>query len=193
MRMNYRKEELQAFLRGKLLPGKVSPSLRARHPWVLQSLRPLRNPEWFLTLRASHRRTAVFDWIVAKKVLSHVPSWGEKVTGCLCISTDWETTLLKTLQLLELKISRSLRSRLSSLPHSILDQAKRIFLGYCPSILLASDWNPVRVAETSRIGVGYKDRGTLGSGLSWKDQILPVEDIASQPRSFAYQVHLSLG
>lgn len=193
MRLRYRKEELEAFLKGRLLPGKVSPSLRARHPFVFQSLRPLRNPEWFLMLRASHRRQVLFDWILSKRLQTLSLNWGEKVIALLGVSTDWETKLLKTLRLEEDSISRSLTQRILSLPLPIKEKAKRIYLGFEPSIVLASDWNPVRVKETARIGVGYKDRGTLGSGLSWRDQILPAEELTPEPSAFAYQVYLSLG
>lgn len=37
-------------------------------------------------------------------------------------------------------------------------------------------WNPVITLEERRIGVGYKDKGSLSSAPSWKDQIFFTEE-----------------
>jgi len=60
-------------------------------------------------------------------------------------------------------------------------------------VIMVADWVPQKRFSIRRIGVGYKDKGHLGTGLSWKDQILPVEDLDPEPESFAYLLLLTLG
>lgn len=191
MRLRIRSEELLAFMRGSLLPRKPGPLLKARHPRVLVRVPHSTISSWILILRSSHSRKQILDWLVAKYYLGHAWGKGEILISYLLVKDDWEYSLLEDLLQKKRLIQR--RNRMIGLETAFLNQARRITHGYEPSVIFAPEWQVTRIQPVRRIGVGYKDQGNLGTGLSWRDQILHVEDVTPQPDSFAYLVHLSLG
>lgn len=173
--MKYRQKELVAYFEGSLLPGKVEPSLRARHPEILSKYSPLQFRDWQVSLRSSHKPDALFRWLVSKKALGLSLNWGEKILLFHVGLHDSRIVLLQTLlrEKDEDLVLRLATQRFGG--NSTLVELNRILRGYEPSVLYDKEWRPQRLPPVRRIGVGYKDKGTLGSGLSWKDQILPEE------------------
>jgi hypothetical protein len=57
----------------------------------------------------------------------------------------------------------------------------REFCSFVPKLLIEKVWTAeVQIPPTRYIGVGYKDKGTLSSGLSWKDQISDDEEVSTK-------------
>lgn len=177
-RMSARKAEIEAFIKGSLLPGEVEPSLRARHPKVLSKYRHWIFPQWEVYLLGSHTRRNNIFWLLSKLSLGMQLNEAERLVGFSLLATDLEGTLF--LDLLE-------RRRNSEVPGSVLFvqnhltipflvQCSRRIGGYRPSVIYSKRWNPVRLPPKKVIGLGYNDHGTLGSGPSWKDQILTDEE-----------------
>ena len=57
-----------------------------------------------------------------------------------------------------------------------INLARRIRNGSPCSFDAFKVWSPVVLSEERRMGVGYKDHGSLSSAPSWKDQILFTEE-----------------
>lgn len=193
-RMKYRQKELNAYFEGSLLPGTVEPSLRARHPEILSKYSPHNSPGWVVSLRCSHKPDALFRWLVSKKVLGFLLNQGERLLIYHLGLPDRNIVLLQTL-LREKDTDLVLRlSRQRFAGNSHLVELNRILHGYRPSVLYDKEWKPQKLPPVRRIGVGYKDKGTLGSGLSWKDQILPEEGpTSSMQNEFNLKVLTLLG
>lgn len=177
-RMKARKAEIEAFIKGSLLPGEVEPSLRVRHPKILSMYRHWIYPQWKVYLRGSHTRRSSIHWLFSKLSLGMQLNQTEILIGFVLVETDLEgilfSDLLKRRRNQDTSLSTPFVQNQRTLPFLI--QCSRIIGGYRPSVIYSKSWSPVRLPPKKVIGVGYKDHGSLGSGPSWKDQILPAEE-----------------
>lgn len=60
----------------------------------------------------------------------------------------------------------------------IQGQLRRIYLGYRPDVFCVKRWKEEKIPYIRTIGVGYKDKGTLSSAPSWKDQMILDEGVS---------------
>lgn len=178
LRIRHRIGEIEAFFNQTLLPASTDLSLRARHPKILSMYRHGEIPQWKVYLRASHSSRKIFHWLTSKRMLGFSLSRGEELIFYAALSSDQEADFFLSLKELERKISHPglalLPQREDSIP--LLIEMTRILNGYQPSVVYLKNWSPNILPELRRIGVGYKDKGSLGSGPSWKDQILTEEE-----------------
>jgi len=65
--------------------------------------------------------------------------------------------------------------------------------GTSVSVYGSKEWKPQVIPLLRRIGVGYKDKGTLGTGLSWKEQYVSEEDPEPQIEWFQSLVYSLTG
>lgn len=194
LRVVARKKEIQAYFEGTLLPGETLPSLRARHPRILSKYALHQFPKWEVSLRCSHTSEALFRWICSKKVLGYRLSYEEKLLLYHLGLEDRRVVLLQSLlQVRDQNLAILLaKGRFEHNPSLVY--LNRILLGYRPSVLYSKAWKTRRTPSIRIIGVGYKDKGTLGSGLSWKEQILPEEEeTPSALNEFNLSVYSLLG
>lgn len=177
LRIKHRIGEIEAFFNQTLLPAITDLSLRARHPKVLSKYRNNAFPQWEVSLRSSHSRKVVFHWLLSKRMLGFSLSKGEDLIFYSILSSDQEAEIFLLSKEKE-RNSQNGRIQIEQKEENlqILIEMTRILHGFQPSVIYSQIWNPVRITPLRRIGVGYKDKGHLGSEPSWKDQILTEEE-----------------
>lgn len=190
MRLTYRIEELKAFCNGTLLPGKVRPTVLARHPENLSWYRHYPYYEWIIKLKGNKTRRQTINWIIAKWYSSYELNQGERILALLLSQNKYEYTIVD-------KMSRNVNlyfsERRIARPKTLTETCKRITRSYRPSVVYDKIFSPITLPPVQYIGVGYKDKGTLGSGPSWKEQILPGKEVPTSQEEFLFSILLSLG
>lgn len=159
-------KELDSYLNGRLLPGNAGTDQgRQLCPVTLCSYRLTDDPKWRFSLKGSHRRTNILDWLVAKATQCRL-SRTEKLFSFL-LTNDQDHHLH---YILDEEIHRTLK--LVDWNNSPLKkEAKLIFNGFRPRVSLLTEYSPRRFPPVRYIGVGYKDHGSIGTAPSWRDQI----------------------
>lgn len=177
LRIRHRIGEIEAFFNQTLLPPATDLSLRARHPKVLSKYRNTSFPQWEVYLRGSHSARKIFHWLTSKRILGLSLSRSEELIYYVAIGSNQEADFYLLLKELE-KRSYPGRPILPQIDKNLplLIETSRILHGYQPSVIYLKEWNPVRITPLRRIGVGYKDKGHLGTEPSWKDQIVDEEE-----------------
>lgn len=183
------------FLSGKTLPGEVDPSWRARHPKILASYRFTEPAEGRALLLSNHPRRVVFEWLVSKILSGDLISDIERKL-ILFLSAEkelWFKVLIFLIEETDQKLFLPAETLRKMTPQSVLEEAYRRYRGTKISVTAVGEWSKQYVSTPNRIGVGYKDKGSLGSGLSWKDQILTEEDFHTEENLFLSRVFLLSG
>ena len=177
LRIRHRIGEIEAFFNQTLLPPVTDLSLRARHPRVLSKYRHKEIPQWEVYLRGSHSARKIFHWLTSKRLLGLSLSKGEELIFYVVIGSDPQAEFYLLLKERERKMPTGqplLPQNEKSLP--VLIEMSRMLRGYQPSVINLKEWNPVKITPLRRIGVGYKDKGHLGTEPSWKDQMIDEEE-----------------
>jgi hypothetical protein len=144
-------------------------------------------------MRGSHRRVAVLEWCISTIVLNGTERDDDVDFHSLLLPrTDQEYDVLKRVIALSQHDLVSFESPKEGKLARILNHCRRVNRGFTPRIGFTALWNPIRVAPKSFIGKGYTDQGTLGTGPSWKDQILTAEDQPLQTANGFFNDLLSL-
>jgi len=196
LRMKYQRKELRSYFEDGLLLDVVRPSLKARHPRILSKYRFQSYPQWEVCLRCSVSSGAAFRWLCAKKLIGYQMSYGENLVLFSLVS-DSETRFDTYLEIVRfLKSESSLlfqrRSRVAE-QMDLLHSLDRMLHGTSVSVYGSKEWKPQEIPLLRRIGVGYKDKGTLGTGLSWKEQYVSEEDPEPQIEWFQSLVYSLTG
>lgn len=181
LRIRHRYEEIEAYFNRTLLPSSTDLSLRARHPKILGGYRHHVFPQWIVNLRSSHSKKVLIRWILSKLILGYTLSRGEELIFLGSVESDMSADVFVHF----LQKKRKTGSKDGSQPLlpmieetlPLLIQCSRILAGYTPSVIYLKDWRPVKLPPKKVIGLGYTDHGTLGSGPSWKEQILEEEEV----------------
>jgi len=123
-------------------------------------------------------------------------SYGENLVLFSLVS-DSETRFDTYLEIVRfLKSESSLlfqrRSRVAE-QMDLLHSLDRMLHGTSVSVYGSKEWKPQVIPLLRRIGVGYKDKGTLGTGLSWKEQYVSEEDPEPQIEWFQSLVYSLTG
>lgn len=176
--MREKEREILQFFGGSLLLNTTDPPTRVRGRVTLASFRHHYQPEWVFILRATHPAEEYLQWLVAKYSIGRLQE-SERILMVWLASAkaDWSRLLFlleRGRKKTDPRRFRSTHALLQTL--ELLPLALRILHGYSPEVFAYRSWNPQRLPETRRIGVGYKDKGHLSSAPSWKDQIVFIEE-----------------
>jgi len=156
-----RKEEVDAYLNGVHLLQSSDPHLRMRAIVPLVSYRPF--PEWTFFLKGNHPRQSIFEWILSKKVLRLRMSVSENLLLLVLWKTEEEGQAIEKVSLIEkLNLPTLFPLNLVEEAFEYLQNVAGSTLGsFQPKVILHRVWSPQRIKEPARIGVGYKDRGSI--------------------------------
>jgi len=166
----------------------VDPSLMARHPKVLD-LVPSPDGKEVKILFSNSTRKEVFEFLISKKILQL--DLREEEEWILLILSSNSEIFFSTLKELK-RINFESWKKHWTFP-LIQKESWRRLRGSKISFYAHCEERRNKVKQPNRIGVGYKDKGTLGTGLSWRDQILVLEEELGNPVSFSSLVLSSLG
>lgn len=176
------------------------PNLRGGCHNILSRWTPKPVEGWAIILSSSHTWLQVVRWLICKEFLFSLTK-GEKVILTILVSEDdfW-TELLIQLQELNQIDSIYKKFYLTKLEKDfplILSNPERYLHSYTPRFRVYRIWSmKVKLPPLLYIGVGYKDRGTLSSTPSWKEQmlydgegILPIDILRAHYTSFQNEVN----
>jgi hypothetical protein len=130
-----------------------------------------------VSISSTHTKTQVFLWLLAKRTLSRISREEFLLLTILTADRDDLQKLSNDLSIVQQKmqvLSRT-RSRRFSSWKATRDLLKRILFGFEPKVSCEKWWDGSRPKQANRIGVGYKDKGTLSTAPSWKDQMILTE------------------
>lgn len=171
------REEILAFVEGRLLPGMSDPS-RLVQGNLLNQYRPPQLKDWILQLRGTHRRISILEWCVAT-IFLHAPELDPDLefTSLLLPRSDLEYDVLKRVPLFSqnfvvIEIPEQGDENLTR----IWNQSNRVHRGFKPRVWVSAKWDPIRVKEKAFIGKGYNDKGSIAEGPSWQEQMLTAEE-----------------
>jgi hypothetical protein len=188
-------KKLTAYMGGHLIP-EIKDSPAGDVPHVLSSYRPPTNSDWTLQMRGSHRRVITLDWCISTMAL-----FGKEVEECvdavalLLPRTNQEYDVLKKVYT---SFSKSTPDEIEEDSETnvrftaLYNFAKRIHYGCTPKVDFLKMWDPIRVKPKAYIGVGYSDKGHLGTSPSWQDQMISAEDGNLPNTSSFFEMILSL-
>jgi hypothetical protein len=159
----------------KVLPER-SPLNGGERLRVLAILTPLQVPGWSTILYGSSTKKRTLDWLLAKGVFQRLSKEEKELLGYISLDRTNVHSLVDIILSDKSARKRSIRQFGEILQRSLPTFEKlteRYLLNFKPQAQCFKIWTePIRVAPTRYIGVGYKDHGSLGSAPSWKDQIL---------------------
>lgn len=149
---------------------------------VISMYRSHENPSWVAQLRCSVPKTQIRRWLIAKSVLQGLGRHHSLVLLDLAVEEVFASQILSLAAREKSGIDLPYKlSKDSPWSKAALDLCRRILGPTSPRIWSKKNWAPQRTIEGRRIGVGYKDHGTLASGLSWRDQMsLTAEEFAEE-------------
>lgn len=161
-------EKIKIFLSGRLLPSGLKSYKGGGLPFVLVRNRPVPTiPQWVLEIRGSHNRRKVYQWVISKKIFLGEISEEDNLLLLILARSILEYKLLlvyKDQEFFEILKERA-RSLKNEEKSNLLDLSKRIFLGYHPRMDFFSEWRPQTLPAKRYVGIGYKDKGSLGDHL----------------------------
>lgn len=149
---------------------------------VISKYRSPENPDWQFQLRASVSRTLTARWLLCKALLQRTSLHEQLILLDLAADIEDLAELLILANQQEAKGPRLLqRSSSDQWLMRAEAQCRRVSSGYQPRFQAIKAWDPRKVVLARRIGVGYKDHGTLATAPSWKDQmLLTAEEFAEE-------------
>lgn len=172
-----------------LLLETSDPRKRSAMGKALESYRHYLEPAWICSLHSTLSRKLTRRFLISKYLLGRLTPSEELVI----ISLSSDDIYLSNLLLWRRK-NGTLNERTSK--NQFLKQAwelaKRIRNGTNCILSAGKIWSPNQVLELRRIGVGYKDKGSLSSTLSWKDQIVSTEDVTALQDNVIFELGVFL-
>lgn len=137
---------------------------------------PNQRPGWSIVFRSTHRQDLTFRHLLLKFLFQSLNQNEKVVFQQLAVGLpeqDWRKIRILISQ--NSKIKPNLQRILQLFVEYEflgLKDPWREFLSFEPKLFIEKVWTrEIRVPPKQVIGVGYKDKGTLSSALSWKDQI----------------------
>lgn len=167
-------------LTGKRNPASlpVEPNRPTDARKILVFLPPVFLPGWSVISFSSHSRRNVIRWLIVKGLLQSLSSEEKKALKLISIDqpefvlliVDFVTSTIKSK--IRLEVGNQLRKH-----HSFEWVTQRFLNSFTPLIRTRRIWSEMKKLPPARfIGIGYRDQGSLGSGLRWQDQILLAGD-----------------
>lgn len=180
MRLKVKRRDWDSFLRQevKSLSERSLPSRDYLRNRLLILVTTPENQGWNQFLISSHTRRKTKSWLLTKALLMDL---GEPEDFLLKYITAGDPEWVQLLVDISLDISISRAPKTRFLQYLYLQQdlpdhrsfSTRFLNSFQPSLEIFRVWmEKKRIPAKAFIGVGYKDHGSLGSGLSWKDQML---------------------
>jgi len=143
---------------------------------VLIRITPRRVPGWTLVCRSSHSKKNTIQWLIAKSFLKILSKQEREL---LLLATLDAPDYLKLLidWSLDLSITRDKKVAAAKLLEETVSGLSWLSIrqlnSYEPFVRFFKIWTRrASLAPERYIGVGYKDKGSLASSPSWKDQML---------------------
>lgn len=166
------------FLNERSFPSRDGP-LRRR---VLILLTPRVFPGMAIFAISSHNKEKTISWLTTKGLLMDLSQIEQSLLLTISLDApDW------THQIIDFSLEKTIKRESKQRALRFLAEEKilpdrrrfsrRFLNSFQPSIDFFKCWTEItKMPPEKYIGVGYKDHGSLGSGLSWKDQMLADEE-----------------
>jgi hypothetical protein len=158
-------------------------------PRLLINIYPRHLPGRVINIRASHKFKKLFGWIICKGTLQKLSKLEREFLQVIILDTperyyEWSKILLRIQDQPQFKRWDFLDNSWILFPDLVPREPIRFLRSFEPALEFSWFWfDPKKPPPKRYMGVGYTDQGTLGSGLSWKSQILPEEEEYSDLKS----------
>jgi hypothetical protein len=158
-----RKEEIDAYLAGKHLIQSADPHLRMRA--TLSLVRYRTSSDWIFYLKGNLSRSQTRDWLLSKKLSRQRLSKSEQLVLFLLLGKEEDWKALETVSSLSDSTLTSFLplAELEKRLNDLYNIAGGILGKGPPRVVLHRTFSPNRVKEPARIGVGYRDKGSISS------------------------------
>lgn len=178
------KEEIFRYYREPLLLS-TQAHPRVRLGRVILSYSLSETKPWRFFLKSTQSRTTVSRYLISKLLLSRLRSEESLILFDLAAENPQLAILLNNSQSWkELLVERGLRRKTRvGIGESLVQRLRRVSNGEEPKFSAFKVWAPVRIPPECRIGVGYKDKGSLSTAPSWRDQMVLTEE--DEPLTFS--------
>lgn len=161
----------------KALRRRFAPSAR-RSKNILYQMFPVHLPGWVVTLESSHTRRLTIQWLISK-AFNEVLNKTEKEIFLLS-SLDSPTWLFEIVvflykrnnKIIDKRILKQIGEEFFKLVQ--IKTSRRVFRSFRPELSIYNIWAELKkIPPLPYVGVGYSDKGSLGSALAWQEQQLP--------------------
>jgi hypothetical protein len=172
-RRNKQQEENIDLFYSQSLFLKTPGPIRGAAGQSLESYRHFSQPSWVFTLTSDRKGREVRRYLISKYLLGRLRSSENLILLSQCSENSLLSNLLLWRRRNGVLSEQKRKDWIFSRAHNL---ARRIRNGTPCTFNAFKEWRPIVIAEERRIGVGYKDHGSLASAPSWKDQIIFTEE-----------------
>jgi len=143
---------------------------------VLWVVSPRRLPGWVVSFRSSHNSRATLRHLLLKFLFQNLNRNEMVVCQMLAVKLpDEEYSILEKILSNPISMKNNLGRILTAMSdynYLELRDPGRYFWSFEPSLVVEKHWfEEIRIPPKRYIGVGYNDKGTLSTALSWKEQL----------------------
>lgn len=136
---------------------------------------------WRVLIFSTHTQEQSFLWLAAKETLARLGKGENLLLGILAAEREDWFQLLILLRRNKRKLNFASddqrypeKERNSFLQPNLL--LRRILSGYTPKFRVQKHWLEIISPPVQYVGVGYKDKGSLPTAPSWRDQVVETEE-----------------
>jgi hypothetical protein len=177
-KMKFNQNDWKSLLNNQFTRVRTSDQLSWPVEKRLLSLIPHQIPAWRIEVRLSHNKDKTLKWLVCK-FLKQDLSFGERevIKIIAAQSNDLIFTFLTFLLKNYEKFDRKAMLQVLITNLDFPRDPGSYLASFIPSLYIVKLWTSPKFLPDKRfIGVGYKDKGTLSTTPSWKEQITSMDE-----------------